>query len=148
MATLAEKGRAGTWFYSGDPSSSNRDWVRWRIGDVNATDQLVSDQEIAAAVTEYGSKQMAAARVCEAIAAEFSREADVTLADGSGASRSRSLSQKASAYMKLARDIARGVTASIAAPFVGGISIANKDTYDTDSDRVDPAFTRGMTDYE
>ena len=152
MSTLAERHRPGAWIYTGDPSAANKDWVRWRVGDVFADDQLVSDEEITAALTDASSnKNLAAAMICERIAADFSREADVTVSDGSGASRTRQLSQRAGAYLKLAttlREAAAGSTTIFAAPYVGGISIDDKDTREDDDDRTVPAFTVGMQDYK
>lgn len=151
MPTLREKGRPGTWIYTGNPAAANKDWVRWRVGDVRADDQLVSDEEINAALTDANSnKNLAAAMVCERIAADFSREADFTINDGSGASRTNALSQRAASYLKLAttlRDAAAGSTTIFAAPYAGGISIADKDAQEDDTDRVSPAFNIGMQDY-
>lgn len=45
-----------TWTYSGDPSSSARDEVRYLIGDTNEDDQQLSDQEIAWAIAQYPSQ--------------------------------------------------------------------------------------------
>lgn len=41
---------AGSWFYSGDPLRSDRDEIRFLIGDTLTDDQLLSDQEIDAAI--------------------------------------------------------------------------------------------------
>ena len=70
--------------------------MRWRVGDTFDGDQLVSDEEIAAALGDAGdNKTFAAAMICERIAADFSREVDNTINDGSGASRTVSYSQRA-----------------------------------------------------
>lgn len=44
-----------TWTYSGDPSSSARDEVRFLIGDTDKARQLLSDAEIAWAVANFPS---------------------------------------------------------------------------------------------
>ena len=154
MPTLAEKNRPGSWTYDGDPGASSLSWVRWRVGDVFRDDQLQSDQEIAQALTDASSNQtLAAAMVCDRIAADFSREVDLTINDGSGASRTRSLSQRARAYAALAKqlrdDLASGssLAALFPAPYAGGISQADKDTQTADADLVAPAFTVDMQDY-
>lgn len=38
--------------------------------------------------------------------------------------------------------------AMVAIPFAGGISRASKDTYEDDSDRVKPRFTKTVNDYD
>lgn len=151
---LREKGRPGQWFYSGDPGLNDKDWVRWRVGDVVATDQLVSDEEIAQALADATSnKTLAAAMVCERIAADFARDADTTVNDGSGASRTYSYSQRSRAYAAMAKalreELASGssLAAMFPAPYCGGISQADKDAQEANTDRVEPAFTVGMQDY-
>ena len=151
--TLQERQRPGTWFYTGDPAAAAKDWVRWRVGDVRADDQLVSDEEINAALSDANNdKNLAGAMICERIAADFAREADFTIHDASGASRTNALSQRAASYLKLAstlRETASGsTTVFFAAPYAGGISVGDKETQTEDDDRVAPAFTVGMQDYE
>ena len=148
MASLRDNGFAGTWIYSGDPATSNKDWVRWKVGDTNSTDQLVSDEEIGAAVTAEGHKALAAAVICEHLAARYSREADQTINDGSGSSRTRSLSQRAGAFMKLATSLRTQSSVTIGvSPFLGGSSVVDKAAREDDTDRVAPAFTTGMSDF-
>ena len=152
MPTLREKRRPGTWIYTGDPSSASKDWVRWRVGDVFADDQLVSDEEITAALSDAGSnKDLAGAMICERIAADFAREVDNTVNDGTGNSRTRALSQRMNHYLALARTLresAAGSNILFVAPYAGGISISDKDATEDDTDRTEPAFTVGMQDYE
>jgi hypothetical protein len=66
------------WSYSGDPRSTDRDWVRFKIGDTDAADQLLFDGEIEALIADAGSKQLAAVLACDAIVAKFARDADFT----------------------------------------------------------------------
>ena len=127
-----------TWTYT-DPGTSNRDWIRWRVGDTDTTDQLQSDEEIAAALSTYGSKFKAAAAVARAIAAKYSRKADMTMDQ-----LSVKHSQKAAAYLKLAAEIEAGV--ALDAGRVGSIQITNTDrqTEREDTERPQPAFASGM----
>ena len=62
------------WTYTGDPSSSNRDSVRFLIGDTDTLDQVVTDEEIdwALEVTDQAIYQ-AAHDICVALAAKFAR---------------------------------------------------------------------------
>lgn len=152
MPTLREQHRPGTWIYTGDPASSNKDWVRWRVGDVFADDQLTSDEEITAALSDASSNtELAAAMVAERIAALYAREVDNTVNDGTGNSRTRALSQRMQHFLTLAktlRSAAAGANVLFAAPYCGGISVDDKDAREENDDRVEPAFTVGMQDYE
>lgn len=128
-----------TWTYGGNPATSNRDWVRWRVGDTDTTDQLQTDEEITAALTVYGSKYKAAASVARAIAAKFSRKADTDMGQ-----LSIRHSQKAKAYLELAAEIDASV--GLDAGRVGSIAISRADraTEREDTDRPEPAFATGM----
>ena len=41
-----------TWTYSGNPSSTERDAVRFLVGDTDTNDQLLSNEEIDYLVTQ------------------------------------------------------------------------------------------------
>jgi len=144
MATLRERGRAGNWFYSGDPAFSTKDWVRFAVGDTDSRDQLIGDEEIAALLASEGSKQYAAVKVAERIAAGFAKEADMTIGDGTG-SRTKQLSQRVAAYMSLAKTLRSEAGLSVYA-YAGGISVADKDTITNTTDRPSPTFYEGMMD--
>lgn len=64
-----------TWSYSGDPSDSDKDTVRFLIGDTDTDDQLLSDEEITFTLTEAGSVYQAAHDCAYAIASSFARAA-------------------------------------------------------------------------
>lgn len=130
-----------TWTYSGNPSASDRDAVRFHVGDTDTTDQLVTDEEIAYALTQQPSIELAAALICDAIAAKFTREADRRVGDVS-----LSASQQAEAYRTKARDL-RTSGYSLALPSFGGRSISEKETLDSDSDAVQPSFRVGQDDH-
>lgn len=131
-----------TWSYAQDFSLA-RDRVRLLVGDTDVTDPLVTDEEIALYTTgtfAQPNDYLAAASVCDAIAAKMSRRADMSVGGASV-----SLSQQVSNYERKARELRRRSTS---APYVGGTSIAAKDARETDTDRVVPAFTREMGDAE
>ena len=50
-----------TWNYSGDPSLSSRDAVRFLIGDTDPNDPLVTDEEIAYALGRFTEPELAGA---------------------------------------------------------------------------------------
>lgn len=62
-----------TFTYTGDPSVSDRDKVRFLIGDTDSTDALVSDEEIEWSLGEAGSIYQAAHDLCTVIASKFAR---------------------------------------------------------------------------
>jgi hypothetical protein len=63
-----------TWTYTGDPNVSDRDKVRFLIGDTDTTDQLLSDEEIAWALDNTDdSIYQAAHDLCVSLAAKFAR---------------------------------------------------------------------------
>lgn len=68
------------WSYSGDPKTSPKDEVRFILGDTDAIDPILSDEEI-----EYtlelsdNNVQRAAAEACSKIIAKYVREVDYTI---------------------------------------------------------------------
>ncbi len=87
-----------TWTYTGDPNVSDRDRIRFLIQDTDTTDQLVSDEEIAWALTEAGSIYQTAHDLCTIIAAKFARMAT----SKSVGDLSLSYSDRAETYHRLA----------------------------------------------
>jgi hypothetical protein len=64
-----------TWSYSGDPSSSSLDTVRFLLGDTDHTDELtLSNEEIAFLISEWDNLYFAAAAGAEQLAGQFARE--------------------------------------------------------------------------
>lgn len=129
------------WSYSGDPSSSELDAIRFLVGDTDAEDPLVANEEIAYALSAEGSVQKAAARIARAIAARFARTADKQVGD-----LRISYSQRAAQYGSIANRLEAQADRSDVRVYAGGIGIADKDAVAQDSDRVRPAFERGRFD--
>lgn len=130
-----------TWTYSGNPSASTRDEVRFLVGDTDTADQLAQDEEIAYAVAQEANARAAAARVARAIAAKFARKADKSVGD-----LRISYKQQYDNYIALADELTRDAAIYGAMPYAGGISESDKDSVEDDSDRVNPSFKRGMHD--
>lgn len=126
-----------TWTYSGDPSSTDRDTVRFLVSDTDTNAQLVSDEEIAWALTE-GGVYNAAAIVARAISAQYARKADFEVSKDLKVSYSK----QATAYSDLASSLENKASAKAPMPYAGGISIDDKVSYEGDTDRVKPAFHR------
>ena len=136
------------WTYSGNPSASTQDKVRFLIGDTNEDKGLVTDSEIAWALSEEGDNAYrAAALVCDAVASLKAQEADMSVGD-----LKISASQIATNYTAKARTLRSQALRRGVSIHAGGISVDRKDTVEDDSDRVEPFFTRGThvnpaTDY-
>jgi len=125
-----------TWTYAGNPAASNTAAVRFEIGDTDSTDPLITDEEIAYLLTQNGTVSLAAVAACEAIAAKFARMVDKAVGD-----LRLSASQKHAQYLALAATLKRKGALKNAMPYSGGISIADKQANESDTDRVPPPFT-------
>lgn len=131
-----------TWTYGNNPTSSNRDAVRLHIQDVNVSDQLFSDEEIAYFLsTEGDNVRLAASQAAYALSFKFNRLADRNIGDLKVAYLHR-----AENYLKMAQALKNEASARFASPYCGGISIADKDAVISDTDRVNPSFRKGMHD--
>jgi len=95
-----------TFTYSGDPSTSTRNYVRFLINDVISTDALFSDEEINYVITEWSGDAYEAAReLAEILIARFARLADSTSKSVGDISVSESYSSKITHYKELANSL-------------------------------------------
>lgn len=127
--------------YSSDPAASDRDYVRFRVGDTDSTDQQLADAEVDAMLAEKGNKLTAAAFCARAIAAKYARLVTQAVGD-----LRMDYSDLAKQYNELAQQLSSEASIAVATPYAGGISIADKESAEDDSDRVAPAFAVGMHD--
>jgi len=123
------------WSYSGDPASSDKDAVRFEVGDTDHNDQLLQDGEIEYAISLEPSLLAAAARCCEVLARRFSRQADFRLGP-----QAVSASQRAEAFAARAKEL-RTKAASLGGIYVGGI---DRNEERLDRDLRQPAFKRNL----
>lgn len=65
-----------TWSYSGDPSSSTLDEIRFLIQDTNTNEQLLSNEEITYLSTEYGDPYSAAIACVIALIGQAARSSE------------------------------------------------------------------------
>jgi hypothetical protein len=130
-----------TWTYT-DPSANTRDAIRFLVGDTNTNDQLVTDAEIAYISATYTNVYVAAAEICDAIAAKYARQADTRNGE-----LSVSASQRAKAYLDLSKKL-RGKATMDATIWVGGRDIVDDETSAEDTNINQPMFKRGMDDYD
>lgn len=131
-----------SWSYSDDPSTSPKDYVRFLIGDTDASDPLLSNEEITTFLKTYNNGVLlSAVRCCETIAAKLSRRVSEAVGQVK-----MEFQQAAKAYRDMARDLRARMSIEEITPYAGGISQADKKTQDYNSDRVKPDFTKQMMD--
>jgi hypothetical protein len=85
-----------SWSYDGDPTGDRKDEVRFMVGDTDATEELVSDEEITFVLGQYPPDTdkpawLASAHVADSIAAKFARRADRSIGPLSLAASLRAL---------------------------------------------------------
>ena len=116
--------------------------VRHLIGDVVQSDQQLVDQEVLYAVGTYSNVYLASADCCRSVAARYARQVDTVQGE------LRTLySARTKRYSAMAVDLEmRGMARGGATAYVGGISIMDKISYETDPDRVPPSFNVAMFD--
>ena len=138
-----------TWTYSRDPSASDKDAVRWKVGDTDSDDPIVQDEEIEYELTAFASDPRliikAAINVAKGIAAKFAKESTYRIGQVS-----ETLSRKAEAYERLVTELTDELTVSArrsVMPAMVAHSKSAKATQEADTDRVQPGITIGMDDY-
>ncbi|MFO0271367.1 MAG: hypothetical protein ACK53W_12635 [Gemmatimonadota bacterium] len=132
-----------TWTYN-ETLATAKDKVRWLVGDTDANEPLVQDEEIAFALSEEGSVYAAGATVARAIAARFARRPSTSI-DG----LSITMRERVEHYNRLADDLAAkatDATGGLGVPFVGGVSIDGMRTVAGDNDRTPNRLRIGMQD--
>lgn len=146
MPWICRNGGGGmTWTYSFDPSSSQKDAVRFLIGDTDTSEQLLQDEEIQYLINTYGNVILAASYAARAVCAFFARCADKEIGD-----YSIKASQKSEAYCNLAEKLEKEYKEKeliLVAPYAGGISIDDKCNNQQDTDRVKPKFSKDQFDH-
>ena len=135
-----------TFTYSGDPSTSTRNYVRFLLNDTDSTDALFSDEELNYVISEWSGDAYNAARECaEILIARFSRLADSSSKSVGDISVSESYSSKITHYKELAESlIRRQMRKSPPRPFVNAQAL--KSTNDRIVDDFNTDFYSGIHD--
>ena len=120
--------------------ATDKDKVRFRIGDTDSNRELQSDEEINAVLAAKPSVLPASMECVEAILAKIARDIDRNAA-GISSSRSQAFTHYKDLLVKLSREM---LTES--EMFVGGLSKAAKRSFEADSDFVRPSFDIGKFD--
>ena len=130
--------------YLGAPTSTNNDGIRLAVGDLSTTvaGQMLSSADytfIRTLAGDYASRVVIAARMVGAKFADGSimkKVGDLTIQKG----------ERVTFYKNLADQWERRALAGVA-PYLGGRSLADKDSVEDDTDRNAPAFQRGAFDF-
>lgn len=135
-----------TWTYSGDPASSNRDAVRFTIGDTNVNAQQLQDEEI-----DYNLGLDTPENVLRAsIRSVLNLIALVARAVSQSAGRlSKSFSDQLGHYKELLASLQDEFSTTgdgLVSFYVGGLSDAEEDTDKVDADLRQNQFEIGQDD--
>lgn len=132
-----------TWTYTGNPSDSTKDSVRFLIGDTDTTEQLVTDEEIAFSLLQTDDDiYKASIVIARSIVAKFARLVDTSIDSVRVAN-----SQKVKQYTDLIAQLnlmADSISNSLAGPEITGISQSEMDTVKDNTDRYVPNFEEGI----
>ncbi len=119
------------------------DRVRVLCGDPAGDTQVLDDSTISFFLEEYnGNYYRAAADSAAAIAAYYAGQVDVRVGilSSSNSQKTKQFADLATALRRRAEERAT----SSAVPFAGGISVADKEVTEANTDRVEPSFTRDL----
>lgn len=131
-----------SWSYlSSGPGSSDRSWIRARIGDTSSGNPLMQDEEIDMLLDDYGNKWEAGAAAARSIGAQFARQ--VTKQVGK---LKISMAEASNSYFDLAKQLESESRQHTGGVWVGGVSNADKESNTSDTDWAGSMFTRGQFD--
>jgi hypothetical protein len=132
-----------SWSYSGDPSHSELDAVRFLLGDTNFSAQQLSDEEVLYLIANRDDLYLAGADAAASLATRYLRLVDKSVGD-----LSISYSQQQTSYLDLEKRL-RGLSlmGGDFQPYAGGISRSDKAGVSRNTDRNATGFKLGMHDY-
>lgn len=135
-------GLAPAWTYNPmELANSTLYQTRFLIGDILQGDQQITDAEINYAVTQYSNVTLAAASLCRHLANRLARSVDLVQGQ-----LKTNYSQRSTQYFAMSKDLEQRGMASAVGMYAGGISVADVQSQQENSDRVQPEFMIGMTD--
>lgn len=92
-----------TFTYSGDPSTSQRNAIRFLLNDTDTNTALFSDEELSYLIAEWLDTYEVCRAACETLVSRFNRLADSTSKSVGDISVSESYTAKAKQYQDLAK---------------------------------------------
>lgn len=133
------------WSYE-DGLPTDKDMVRFLVGDINSSDKLVSDDAIEMLLASLEDVYQAAAMICDSLVSRFARVSTITI-DGftvKGADRAEQFRTQAA---NLRRTSANSAAGALGVPFVGGATVSDVEAAREDTSRVQPKFEVGQDDF-
>lgn len=133
------------WTYD-DALPTDKDTVRFYLGDTDETDPLASDEGILKMLTVYEDVFEATAALADGLATKFARMPTITV-DGltvKGTDRAEQFRILAANMRRISSKSAAG---SLGVPFVSGTSISEMDGVASDPDRAPNKFDVGQDDF-
>ena len=118
---------------------ANLDKVRFLIQDTVVATAMLQDEEINFMLIEYPNYKMAAANCADVLSSKFASSAE----DRAIGNLRLHYADKAKKYADLANRL-RAQASKVVLPYAGGISKADKNAINDDTDRVEPSFRRGQ----
>lgn len=113
-----------SWSYSGNPADSDKDEVRFLVGDTDKSDQVLSDEEINYFVTRFPSTLTVPNWECAAEAARAASTKFTNLVNKSVGSLSLQYGEKSERYLALAKNLdekaVQGNSQKLGSPVLGG----------------------------
>lgn len=130
-----------TWTYSGNPSASMIDAVRFHIGDTDVNDPLLSNEEIQYHIDEQVTLLRICSESCLAIAAKFAR-----LMSRNIGGLSADFSAKYRQYMELSDNLLSRDEITPVRPFISGYNREDKSAVEDETDRETTFSRKGIMD--
>ncbi len=130
-----------TWSYSGNPSSSPKDEVRYLLQDTDTDNQLMSDEELAYLIARWGSPYMAAYYAALTLSMRYAAQVDTSVDRVS-----ESASQRSAAYRAIAEAMLVAAQTDCL-PSIGGRKLDEKQALADDPNAVQPEIRKDQFDY-
>lgn len=135
-------GIAPAWTYNPmELGNSTLYQTRFLIGDILQGDQQITDAEINYTITKYSNVTLAAAALCRHLANRYARMVDIVQG-----TLKTNYSSKSKQYFAMAGDLETRGMATAVGMYAGGISVADVQSQQANTDRVQPEFMIGMAD--
>lgn len=127
--------------YSNDPNDSDRDYVRFRLGDTDSTDVILFDEEIDGAIAIAGTKEGGAYLAAKAIIAKWTRVPDSKMGK-----LDIKFSQRVTGLQGMLEELEAEAKqgGGLGVPWMAAHSISRRNAIVDNDDRLEPAFSLGM----
>ena len=129
------------WSYSGDPSRSTREAIRFSVGDTDTNDQFVRNAGMDYLITQHATVNRTASEVARAISAKFAR-----LMSRSIGGMQADFAAKYRQYAELADDLITKEETEPVSPFASGWKRDAKEARMEDTNREPLAIRKGSMD--